>query len=231
MWPSFVTVQLFIQNKPVRILRKKHLSKLRGDFDIEVDARVEFLRPATWHGDVLIWYPTVDTLFNLLQQLKATKMRTLDSVSIVVNDPKSSSHYLKKRFSVVKAAGGLVEKGDKVLLIHRLGKWDLPKGKLEKGESPAEGALREVEEECGVKVKLNGKIGSTWHTYMRNGKHTLKKTYWYRMKLVDDSEIKPQVEEFIDEVRFMTPPEWKAALYNSYPTIRQVFRKFVRGKR
>lgn len=212
-------------------MRKKSLNKIHHGFELEIDARREHLRPSEWQGDVLVWYPSVDVLFNLLQQLKAFKIRPIDSVTIVVNDPKSSSHYLKKRFSVVKAAGGLVEKGDTVLLIHRLGKWDLPKGKLEKGESPPEGALREVEEECGVKVKLNGKIGSTWHTYMRNGKHTLKKTYWYRMKLVDDSEIKPQVEENIEEVRFMTPPEWKAALYNSYPTIRQVFRKFVRGIR
>jgi len=223
-------VQLYIQNKPIKIIRKKNLRKITTSFEMTLDARDSMLRADEWHGDVLVWYPSADQIFNLFQRLKAQKIRRLDSVTLVVNDPKSASHYLKKRFSVVKAAGGLVEKGDQVLMILRLDKWDLPKGKLEKGESPAEGALREVEEECGVRVKLVEKIGSTWHSYMRGGKHTLKKTYWYRMKLIDDSNMAPQTEEFIDEVRWMIFSEWKAALYNSYPTIRQVFRKYVRKR-
>jgi 8-oxo-dGTP pyrophosphatase MutT (NUDIX family) len=224
-------LQLFIQNKPVRIVRKKGLRKLRPDFDLEVNGVDEQIRPDTWFGDVLAWHPSVDQIFNLLQLLKAQKFKRIDSITIVVSDPKSASNYLKKRFAVVKAAGGLVEKDGKMLLIRRLDKWDLPKGKLEKGERPLEGAKREVEEECNIKVKALEKIGSTWHTYMRNGKHTLKKTYWYRMVCIDDRDLKPQVEEFITEVRWMTEPEWREALYNSYPTIRQVFKKYALGRK
>ena len=71
------------------------------------------------------------------------------------------------------------------------------------------------------------KIGSTWHTYMRNGKHTLKKTYWYKMKSIDDSQLAPQLEEAITDVRWMEHYDWKNALYNSYATIRQVFSKYT----
>src|SRR3954469_24811116 len=57
----------------------------------------------------------------------------------------------KKHFVYIEAAGGFIEKNDEFLAIHRHGRWDLPKGKLEKNESYEEGAIRECEEECGIK--------------------------------------------------------------------------------
>ena len=72
-------------------------------------------------------------------------------------------------FKIIKAGGGVVKNNnDQILFIYRLKKWDLPKGKLDKGETIRDCAKREVEEETKVKVNLKQKIISTWHTYTRN---------------------------------------------------------------
>ncbi len=104
-------------------------------------------------------------------------------------------------FQWVEAAGGLVEnpKGEH-LWIYRNGKWDLPKGKLERGESPAEGALREVEEECGVSdLTLGDHLIDTYHIYIIDGEWVLKKTHWYNMNSKAESLV-AQTEEGITEV-------------------------------
>ena len=82
--------------------------------------------------------------------------------------------------------GGVVKnKSDEILFIYRMKKWDLPKGKLDKGETIKDCAKREVEEETMVDVECKEKITSTWHTYTRNKKYVLKKTTWFRMDSVD----------------------------------------------
>ena len=107
-------------------------------------------------------------------------------------------------------------------MINRLGKWDLPKGKIDKGETREEAALREVEEECGIKVRIRKKLCNTWHTYTMKKTPILKKTTWYTMSVVDESRMKPQLEEEISEVRFMAPKETYHALQNSYRSIEYV---------
>ena len=103
-------------------------------------------------------------------------------------------------FKIIKAAGGVVKNSkDEILFIYRLKKWDLPKGKLDKGETIMECAKREVEEETKVKVECGEKIISTWHTYTRNKKFILKKTTWYKMNSLDDSGMKPQKKENIEK--------------------------------
>ena len=119
-------------------------------------------------------------------------------------------------FKVVEAAGGIVfNKEEKILFIHRLGKWDLPKGKIEKDESLENAALREVEEETSLKELILEKfINNTFHTYKeRNGTRVLKTTYWFKMSYVGDAEPKPQLEEGITKV------EWK----NEDQIIEEVF--------
>ncbi len=129
---------------------------------------------------------------------------------------------------VIAAAGGIVSKADQVLMIYRLKKWDLPKGKIEKGETPEVGALREVEEECRVKARLLDEVCHTWHTYTRNKRKYLKKTYWYAMECLDDSRMKAQREEGIEEVRWMSESEVYHVLYESYFSIRYVIREYYR---
>lgn len=106
-------------------------------------------------------------------------------------------------FKVIEAAGGLViNTKDEILFIRRLGKWDLPKGKIEKGESLEQAALREVQEETGLsELILEEFLNNTFHLYTeRNGDKILKTTYWFRMKYVGSETPVPQLEEGISEV-------------------------------
>lgn len=106
-------------------------------------------------------------------------------------------------FKVIEAAGGLVKnKKDELLFIRRMGKWDLPKGKIEKDESLEQAALREVEEETGLKeLILEEFLNNTFHIYTeRNGEKILKTTYWFKMTYVGNETPVPQIEEGISEV-------------------------------
>lgn len=129
-----------------------------------------------------------------------------------------------KLFVPVTAAGGLVEneKGE-FLLIHRRGKWDLPKGKLEKGESIEACAVREVEEETGLdKLELKKLITVTYHTYDEFGKHMLKDSHWYRMKVSGKQVLTPQTEEDILEVKWVKKKDLAKYLPETFPSIRDV---------
>ncbi len=181
---------------------------------------------ASFEGDVLIRHATKQQIVNILVAIDDKKYPKLRSVIFVVQVKSEISKMIKRIFRIIKAAGGLVVKDNKFLLIYRLKKWDLPKGKLEKNETVVEGAVREVEEECSVKVIAHNKIGNTWHTYSRSDKRLLKKTTWYLMSCTDDSQMKPQTEEDIEEIGWFTAEEVAEKLHNSYGTIKEVFKKY-----
>lgn len=125
---------------------------------------------------------------------------------------------------IIHAAGGLVKnaKGE-YLFIYRLGKWDLPKGKVESGEKMKEAALREVEEECGVKIDYLGKkIATTYHTYQMKGKLVLKQTKWYEMGINNSPVLTPQLEEDISAAEWVRKKELKKIKENTYPLINDV---------
>ena len=130
------------------------------------------------------------------------------------------------KYLEVNAGGGLVTnyKGE-FLLIRRSGLWDLPKGHQEAGEAIEDTALREVEEETGLKGLIIGKfIRVTDHTYFRNDQWHLKHTWWYSMTCQNDQETIPQTEEGITEIRWVKKSELKELLQQTYPTIVEVFR-------
>jgi len=110
----------------------------------------------------------------------------------------------------------------KVLMMYRLGKWDLPKGKGDDNEKAKQTAEREVEEECGIKVQLSDKLCTTWHTYTMGTRKILKRTKWYKMNCIDESKMQPQTEEGIEKLEWMTEKEMQTALLNSYSSIRYV---------
>ncbi len=124
----------------------------------------------------------------------------------------------------VQAAGGCVtDERKRLLAIHRLGVWDLPKGKVDKGEAVDAGALREVREECGLKeLELMERLCETWHTYERKGKQHLKRTDWYLMGGTNTEQLIAQSEEGISEVRWMAAEEVAAMKAATYPSLRQV---------
>ncbi|WP_312823419.1 NUDIX domain-containing protein [Epilithonimonas sp.] len=124
----------------------------------------------------------------------------------------------KAFFRNIEAAGGIVlNPENKILFIHRLGKWDLPKGKIEKGESRELAAVREVEEECGIfDLELKDFINSTYHIYTeRSGEKILKTTYWFEMFYKGNETPKPQIEEGISEVGWKTKEEVESEILPS----------------
>ena len=132
-------------------------------------------------------------------------------------------------FKFIEAGGGLVVHSDgRILLIERLGKWDLPKGKAEKGESLQETAIREVMEECGLSAipKIVRELTNTYHTYHQKGKHILKHTAWYQMRYDGDKTLYPQYSESITQAVWMDRDQLESALQNTYETIKQVVRMF-----
>lgn len=146
---------------------------------------------------------------------------------VLCTDAKAFLKKVMKSVTLIEAAGGLV-KNDKrnYLFIFRNGKWDIPKGKLEKGEKPKEGAVREVEEECGIAIDECGKkIVNTYHVYTSRGEVVLKKTYWYKMKYFGKAKLKPQIEEGITEVRWMTKKDISMVADNTFPSIMDVLLK------
>jgi 8-oxo-dGTP pyrophosphatase MutT (NUDIX family) len=126
-----------------------------------------------------------------------------------------------KKFTIIKAAGGLVLNEDnKMLMIFRRGKWDLPKGKLDKGETLGQCAVREVEEETALtKVKLLSPLLTTYHTYHEGTKFVLKESYWYNMEVSGKQTLQPQVEEDILETRWVTAKEAEKLFPECFPSV------------
>lgn len=218
-------MNLFVNDIPVIILKPGKQPEV-GQFNLTVDARKTSLTKADLINHVWVSHARVADLNTVLDLIDSKVPIGLRSLTITVDDYPEIKDFLKKKYKIVKAAGGLVRKKDRFLLIYRQKKWDLPKGKKESGERSRQTAVREVEEECNVKVKLGKKISTTWHTYTMNKRAMLKKTKWYSMDLVDDSRMKPSLEEDIEDVRWMNQKEVYHALENSYNSIRFVFEQY-----
>jgi 8-oxo-dGTP pyrophosphatase MutT (NUDIX family) len=134
-----------------------------------------------------------------------------------------------KKFTLVKAAGGLVQQEDRsVLLIYRRGKWDLPKGKLDKGEKLEACALREVEEETGLKnVQLQSPLLVTYHTYHEGTRFILKESHWYTMQVTGLQQLKPQTEEDIHDIRWVPLEEIESYTGKVFPSVKDVLHTFM----
>ena len=195
-------------------------------YDIVIHEDDLLINERLFKGKLLITNVNRGTIKTILFILHNKKLKALDSVTVVTDHYDEAVAYIKSKFKIIKAAGGVVAEGSKVLMIYRLGMWDFPKGKIENMEKVTEGAKREVEEECNINVQVQDKICVTWHTYTKGSESILKKTTWYRMACVDDSNMKPQTEEGIDEVKWMNLKELNVALYNAYQSIQHVYKKF-----
>ncbi|WP_110834639.1 NUDIX hydrolase [Pedobacter nutrimenti] len=145
---------------------------------------------------------------------------------VLTEDPKAVFRKLKQKCLLIKAAGGLVKNsaGD-YLFIFRNKKWDLPKGKVEKNEKMKAAALREVEEECGVKIHSNkDKLCKTYHVYELGGKVVLKKTNWYNMTVKGQPKLIPQKEEGITKAGWFGKDELDPILKKTYLLIFEVLK-------
>lgn len=215
-------MQLFVNDTPVSFLR--HLDDL-GDVKITTSrSSDETPTLADLHGKVLITNVGPNKLYHYVNEVMLHEYRKV-SFYFLVSDYDNAKQSVLDRFKVIDAAGGIVNKGDELLLIYRFGVWDLPKGKRDRGEKFKQCALREVEEETGVKVRLLYKVCTTWHTYTLRRKRILKKTKWYAMECLDDSKIAPQHGESIEKVEWVSEDEAKERVKDSFKSVKWVLKQ------
>ena len=132
------------------------------------------------------------------------------------------------KYKIVNAAGGIVFNDTKLLMIFRNGLWDLPKGKVEPDENLKECAIREVEEETGVKdLTIKGKKIISYHIYTTEFEDILKKTTWYIMNTKYDKKLIPQIDEGIEKVSWVSIKDINHKLNNSFKSIEDIIRKVL----
>lgn len=162
------------------------------------------------------------TLLNYIDMME--KGRRFNSVNLWFPDVEQLFRDFCAHHRIIEAAGGIVYNADKkLLLIHRLGFWDMPKGKIDAGETPEEAALREVREETGLKeLYSDGFALTTYHTYRdRDERRALKPSHWYYMH-TPETELTPQTEENIEKAVWTSPQHFFEAGWEAYESIRDI---------
>jgi len=151
--------------------------------------------------------------------------RATGSKTLYLPEPELFTDLLDDSIQLIEAAGGYVQNSrGEALIIFRRGKWDLPKGKIDRGEGTEEAALREVEEECGISgLKILQKICVTYHCYQLHQQFVLKKTHWFLMHSDYQGKLKPQEEEGIRKAEWRSPQALDDIFSNTYPSVLEVF--------
>lgn len=151
---------------------------------------------------------------------------------IFLYHPKKSEllKVFKSKIKVIFASGGIVKNdNNQILFIYRRGKWDLPKGKAEKGESIRETAVREVIEETGIeKLKIDKYFSNTFHIVRNNKKYFLKETSWFLMSSNFKGKLKPQLNEGIKSVKWKTFDDAKKIKKKTYGNISIILTDFLK---
>lgn len=166
-------------------------------------------------------------IVNFKNLIKQIIKGDLHYINLYHKNEEKLEKFLKKKLPVVQAAGGLVYNNKReILFIYRNSKWDLPKGVLEKGETFEKAAIREVEEETGVKdLEIRSFIAKTYHVFKRNGEFKLKITYWYEMYTESKVELVPQAKEGIKKAKWKNFEKSQKALQGSYENVKLLFPK------
>jgi 8-oxo-dGTP pyrophosphatase MutT (NUDIX family) len=197
--------KVFIENKPIIFIENKpSVSK-----SYSVDAKM---------------LDSIDEhLIPIIKKLPANK-----KLYVLCDHVKEDMDRLFESYDKVMAAGGIVKRKKRLLFIKRNGFWDIPKGKLDEGETPEDGAMREIEEECGIKdLELIYPIIETYHTYEYKGKPTLKRTFWYAFDYQGTKEVQGQLEEGITEVRWFKKSELTKIRKNTFRSILEVLNAYL----
>lgn len=188
------------------------------------DAIDEEIEPFVHHDDaVFIDELNAHTVKTILHEMQAPAVH---AGVFFHSDLEKLKKDIFKKFTLIKAAGGLVRNGkDELLLIFRRGKWDLPKGKLDKGETLEQCALREVEEETGLKgVVIVSPLMVTYHTYHEGSKFILKESHWFNMQVNGEPPLSPQTEEDIEEAKWVKGTGLHSYLANTFPSVSDILK-------
>jgi 8-oxo-dGTP pyrophosphatase MutT (NUDIX family) len=197
------------------------------EYKVYYDDRVIVLSskiPKSFDKDSGLFYKYWDKM-ELLELLNAfEKFVHIQTLYIQHEREDELFEIVKSFFTIVEAAGGIVYNSDsQILLIFRRGKWDLPKGKIEKGEFYKQAALREVQEECGLKqIETGMHLFDTYHTYIQDNVKILKRTVWYEMFLKADETPVPQTSEDIVEVKWFDYENLAEVMKNTYASLKDM---------
>lgn len=186
------------------------------------DAVDEIIEPYIHHDDaVFIDQLDAHTVKSMIHEMQQEKIHAGVFLHPDLEELKKAFY---KKFTLIQAAGGLVyNEKNEVLLIHRRGKWDLPKGKLDKGEKLADCAVREVEEETGLQqIQLLSPLMLTFHTYHEGTRYILKESHWYTMKVKGVPQLVPQAEEDILQAKWVPTDELGNYIPDAFPSVKDV---------
>ena len=158
------------------------------------------------------------------------KLKTQNEIYLYYPNKKKLIKEFKKKLKTIIAAGGIVKNNqNEILFIFRKGKWDLPKGKIEKNEKIDQGALREVIEETGIKkVKIDKFFDTTYHLIKSQKQYFLKETHWYKMKSNYSGKLKPQKSEGIRSVRWKKIKEAKEIRKKTFRNISIILTSYLK---
>ncbi len=135
--------------------------------------------------------------------------------------------YLADKPSIVAAGGMVFNPNGDLLMMIRKGMWDMPKGKLDVGETIENCAIREVTEETGLSsISIVEKLSISYHTYFYNNRLVVKPSHWYKMNFTGIEIPKPQIEEDISEIRWIKKGEARKLLDNAFPSIQEMLIRF-----
>ncbi|MBP6793732.1 MAG: NUDIX domain-containing protein [Saprospiraceae bacterium] len=166
---------------------------------------------------LLLQHPNTRKIVETIQKLQSGEIN-FPTLIVTKNKTKAWSSLLNA-LKIVYAAGGLVQNPNgKYLFFYRRGSWDLPKGKLDKGENNRQAAIREVKEEVGLDCKIIKGLPTTYHTYMDKGKLVIKETAWYKMKS-ETSKVILQYEEDIEKYKWVGNSQLVAIRKYIYPNL------------
>ena len=204
--------KIYINDTPLMLINTKDVTNIPTNDDKNMLAR--------YTGNYRM-------LLNYIDMLE--KNTRFDSLTLFSENDDKLIDDFKRHFKIIEAAGGLVlNQKDEMLFIYRRGFWDLPKGKIDKGEDPPTAAVREVQEETGIQdVIITKTVGKTWHSYKtKKGKRILKKTYWYLMK-TPETELTPQVEEDIEIATWIDASVFLASDKKAYKSIEEIVKTAI----
>ncbi len=183
----------------------------------------ELLELKSRTGTVIMYQP--DTAID--SAIKSLDSDQAEAVVVITDNTGECWNVFKSNFKFIQAGGGLVKnEADEYLFIFRRGKWDLPKGKLDEGETIKECALREVNEETGLQnVTLTGHLCNTHHVYHEKGIFILKESVWFDMQCSGKQQLTPQTEEDILAIQWLRQEQWSSIYENTFPSIKDVLRE------
>lgn len=200
--------KVFVDHRPIILVEKDKFSGGEGSIEFaELKKFVKDIRPHLKEA-------TIDHPFYVL-----------------CDDVEADFKSLFKDYQKIRAAGGIVKRKNKFLVIKRNGLWDIPKGKIDKGEDKKDAAVREVEEECGIEGPVIQKfLTTTYHIFNHKGKKAIKKTFWYNMTYDGPKELIPQTKEGITKAKWMTEEEMLAIRGRTYGSINEVLDAYLANK-